>query len=65
GRIGELGDGSDAAHAQVARDALDHGVDELVAVGAPEYGAPRDAADVAAALELLRAELRPGDVVLV
>ncbi|MBW0119031.1 UDP-N-acetylmuramoyl-tripeptide--D-alanyl-D-alanine ligase [Pseudonocardia abyssalis] len=65
GRIGELGEGSDAAHAQVAADALAHGVDELVAVGAPEYGAPRDTADVDAALELLRAELRPGDVVLV
>ena len=36
-----------------------------MAVGAPEYGAPRDAPDVDAALELLRAELRPGDVVLV
>ncbi|WP_141277192.1 UDP-N-acetylmuramoyl-tripeptide--D-alanyl-D-alanine ligase [Pseudonocardia hydrocarbonoxydans] len=65
GRIGELGAGSDAAHVQVAQDALAHGVDELVAVGAPEYGAPRDAPDVDAALELLRAELRPGDVVLV
>jgi UDP-N-acetylmuramoyl-tripeptide--D-alanyl-D-alanine ligase len=65
GRIGELGEGSDAAHAQVAKDALDHGVDELVAVAAPEYGAPRAAVDVDAALELLRAELRPGDVVLV
>ena len=35
-------------------------------VDAPEYGAgARQVADVAAALELLRAELEPGDVVLV
>ncbi len=65
GRIGELGDGSAAAHARVARDAVDLGVDEIVAVGAPEYGAGRDVADVDGALGLLRAELRPGDAVLV
>ena len=65
GRIGELGDGSAAAHAAVAENARAQGVDEILAVGAPEYGADRDVADVADALELLRAELRPGDVVLV
>ena len=65
GRIGELGDDSDAAHAQVATVARESGVDELVAVGAPEYGADRETPDVDSALELLRAELRPGDVVLV
>ena len=71
GGIGELGAGSDAAHAQVAQDARAHGVDELVAVAAPEYGTSfdggrlRHAADVDEALALLRAELRPGDVVLI
>lgn len=65
GRIAELGETSAAAHAEVAAFAREHGVDELVAVGAPEYGAAREAPDVAAALDLLRAELRPGDVVLV
>ena len=38
---------------------------ELVTVDAPEYGAGRAVADVDAALALLRAELEPGDVVLV
>jgi UDP-N-acetylmuramoyl-tripeptide--D-alanyl-D-alanine ligase len=65
GRIGELGDGSAAAHASVAAVAGEHGVDEIVTVAAPEYGAGRATADVDAALALLRAELRPGDVVLV
>ncbi|MCX6464814.1 MAG: UDP-N-acetylmuramoyl-tripeptide--D-alanyl-D-alanine ligase, partial [Pseudonocardiales bacterium] len=66
GRIAELGEGSAAAHAEVAEFARARGVAELVAVGAPEYGAGvRAAADVPEALELLRAELRPGDVVLV
>jgi UDP-N-acetylmuramoyl-tripeptide--D-alanyl-D-alanine ligase len=65
GRIAELGESSATAHAEVAAFAREHGVDELVAVGAPEYGAAREAPDVAAALDLLRAELRPGDVVLV
>ncbi|MDN5749115.1 MAG: UDP-N-acetylmuramoyl-tripeptide--D-alanyl-D-alanine ligase, partial [Pseudonocardia sp.] len=71
GRIGELGAGSDAAHARVAQDARTHGVDELVAVAAPEYGTSfdggrlRHTADVDEALALLRAELRSGDVVLV
>ena len=70
GRIGELGPGSDEAHAGVAATAHGHGVDRLVAVGAPEYGAgtavpAEHVAGVDEALELLRAELRPGDVVLV
>jgi UDP-N-acetylmuramoyl-tripeptide--D-alanyl-D-alanine ligase len=65
GRIGELGDGSAAAHASVAAVAGEHGVDEIVTVGTPEYGAGRATADVDDALALLRAELRPGDVVLV
>jgi UDP-N-acetylmuramoyl-tripeptide--D-alanyl-D-alanine ligase len=65
GRIAELGAGSAAAHADLAAYARARGIDELVAVGAPEYGADREVPDVAAALDLLRAELRPGDVVLV
>ncbi|MBW0092092.1 UDP-N-acetylmuramoyl-tripeptide--D-alanyl-D-alanine ligase [Pseudonocardia sp. KRD-184] len=65
GRIGELGEGSDEAHAQVAAVARELGVDEIVAVGAPEYGAAREVPDVDTALALLHAELRPGDAVLV
>jgi UDP-N-acetylmuramoyl-tripeptide--D-alanyl-D-alanine ligase len=65
GRMAELGDESAAAHAETAAVAAELGVDELVTVAAPEYGAGRAVGDVAAALDLLRAELRPGDVVLV
>jgi UDP-N-acetylmuramoyl-tripeptide--D-alanyl-D-alanine ligase len=65
GRMGELGDASAAAHAEVAATAAELGVDELVTVGAPEYDAGRPVADVAAALDLLRPGLRRGDVVLV
>ncbi len=63
--MAELGEQSAAAHAEAAAVAAELGVDELVTVAAPEYGAGRAVADVAAALELLRAELEPGDVVLV
>jgi UDP-N-acetylmuramoyl-tripeptide--D-alanyl-D-alanine ligase len=65
GRMAELGDESGAAHAETAAVAAELGVDELVTVAAPEYGAGRAVADPAAALDLLRAELKPGDVVLV
>ena len=65
GRIAELGDASAAAHAEVAATAAELGVDHLVTVGPTEYGRGRAVADVAAALDLLRAELEPGDVVLV
>jgi UDP-N-acetylmuramoyl-tripeptide--D-alanyl-D-alanine ligase len=65
GRIAELGEGSAAAHAQVAQTARDLGVDELVAVATGDYPGARVAADVDEALELLRGELAPGDVVLV
>jgi UDP-N-acetylmuramoyl-tripeptide--D-alanyl-D-alanine ligase len=65
GRMAELGDDSAAAHAEVAAFARERGVGRLVAVGAPEYGADHDVPDVPAALDLLRAELAPGDAVLV
>jgi UDP-N-acetylmuramoyl-tripeptide--D-alanyl-D-alanine ligase len=69
GRMGELGDASAAAHAEVAATATELGVDELVAVDAPEYvpgfAGTRAVTGVDGALELLRAELEPGDVVLV
>ncbi|MET1072676.1 MAG: UDP-N-acetylmuramoyl-tripeptide--D-alanyl-D-alanine ligase [Umezawaea sp.] len=65
GRMAELGEQSAAAHAETAAVAAELGVDELVTIAAPEYGAGRAVADVAAALDLLHAELEPGDVVLV
>ncbi|HVH22463.1 MAG TPA: UDP-N-acetylmuramoyl-tripeptide--D-alanyl-D-alanine ligase [Pseudonocardia sp.] len=65
GRMAELGDGAAAAHAGVAGDARRLGVHELVAVDAPDYGVGRPVAGVDEAVELLRTELQPGDVVLV
>jgi UDP-N-acetylmuramoyl-tripeptide--D-alanyl-D-alanine ligase len=65
GRMAELGDGAAAAHAGVAGEARRLGVHELVAVDAPDYGVGRPVSGVEEAVELLRAELRPGDVVLV
>jgi UDP-N-acetylmuramoyl-tripeptide--D-alanyl-D-alanine ligase len=65
GRMGELGDEAAAAHAGVAAAARRLGVHELVAVDSPDYGAARTVGGVEEAAELLRAELRPGDVVLV
>jgi len=65
GRMAELGEQSAAAHAETAAVAAELGVAELVTIAAPEYGAGRAVADVAAALDLLHAELEPGDVVLV
>ncbi|MBN9107775.1 MAG: UDP-N-acetylmuramoyl-tripeptide--D-alanyl-D-alanine ligase [Pseudonocardia sp.] len=66
GRMAELGDTEAAAHAEVAGAAAALGVGTLVAVGEPGYGpAARHVTDPAAALALLRAEVSPGDVVLV
>ncbi len=79
GPIGELGDGADAAHAEVGRLAASH---RVVAVGEQAralYDGARSVQsqgesqgeesvlvpDVDAAIALLREELRPGDVVLV
>ncbi|GEL23305.1 UDP-N-acetylmuramoyl-tripeptide--D-alanyl-D-alanine ligase [Pseudonocardia sulfidoxydans NBRC 16205] len=66
GRMAELGDTAAAAHAEVAGAAVELGVGTLVAVGEPGYGpAARHVTDPAAALALLRAQVAPGDVVLV
>jgi UDP-N-acetylmuramoyl-tripeptide--D-alanyl-D-alanine ligase len=65
GRIAELGEGTAAAHADVAAVAHGLGVDELVAVGTTDYPGARRTDSVGEALALLRAELAPGDVVLV
>lgn len=68
GRMGELGEAAPAAHAEVTAAASELGVDEVLAVDAPDYGGGgrcRAVPDPAAALALLAAELRPGDVVLV
>jgi len=56
---------SATAHEGVALLAKELGVDELVTVDSPEYGAGRPVADAAQATALLAAELAPGDVVLV
>jgi UDP-N-acetylmuramoyl-tripeptide--D-alanyl-D-alanine ligase len=73
GMMGELGESSDAAHEEIGRLAARLGVDRLVVVG--EVAAPvlagftgRESvllSDVSAAAELLSAELRPDDVVLI
>jgi UDP-N-acetylmuramoyl-tripeptide--D-alanyl-D-alanine ligase len=77
GEMRELGADAEAAHEQVGRDAAERGVDHVVAVGRPAYGVATGAKalgggtvvevvpDVDAAVELLRAQTRAGDVVLV
>jgi UDP-N-acetylmuramoyl-tripeptide--D-alanyl-D-alanine ligase len=65
GPMRELGPETAAAHADIARLVKELGVQELVTVDSPEYGAGRPVADVPAATALLRAEVAPGDVVLV
>lgn len=76
GPMGELGADAPAEHAAVGRLARSLGVDRLLVVGAeaePIHTAHEDGwagrsehvPDVAAAVEHLRAELRPSDVVLV
>ena len=66
GEMAELGDYADEAHREVARAIEEIGVDVLIAVGpqARVYGG-RQVADAAEAIEALRDEVRPGDVVLV
>jgi UDP-N-acetylmuramoyl-tripeptide--D-alanyl-D-alanine ligase len=65
GKMGELGDSAATAHAGVAQAARELGVDRLVAVGTTDYPGARRVVDVDDAIELLAAELAPGDVVLV
>ncbi|HEY2207162.1 MAG TPA: UDP-N-acetylmuramoyl-tripeptide--D-alanyl-D-alanine ligase [Pseudonocardia sp.] len=74
GGMGELGEGSLDAHAEVGRLAARLGVPKLLGVGPGEgpdgyrsgYGEESMVVpDVAAALEVLHDRLRPGDVVLV
>jgi UDP-N-acetylmuramoyl-tripeptide--D-alanyl-D-alanine ligase len=66
GEMAELGDYADEAHREVAASVADVGVDVLISVGegARAYGGTH-AADAAEAVALLRAELQPGDCVLV
>jgi UDP-N-acetylmuramoyl-tripeptide--D-alanyl-D-alanine ligase len=77
GEMRELGAGSYAAHEHVGREAALRGLDRVVAVGEGALGVANGAEavggatvvvavpDVDAAVELLHAEVRPGDVVLV
>jgi UDP-N-acetylmuramoyl-tripeptide--D-alanyl-D-alanine ligase len=73
GKMNELGESSDADHAGVGTLASELGIDHLVCVGAPQYGAKITAgsattvhlcADKAEAL-VVAAHINPGDVVLV
>jgi UDP-N-acetylmuramoyl-tripeptide--D-alanyl-D-alanine ligase len=71
--MAELGEHSAAGHEEVGRLVRELGIDEVLLVGADSGGLSalrataggRHAADVAEALRLLAAEVRPGDVVLV
>jgi len=66
GPMAELGSLTETAHAQVGLLAGELGVQRLVAVGIECYGKDSMVVpDVAAALDLLRRQLRPHDVVLV
>jgi UDP-N-acetylmuramoyl-tripeptide--D-alanyl-D-alanine ligase len=65
GTMAEQGDATAAAHAEIAALARGLGIDRLVAVGTADYPGARRTADVDEAVELLRSEAGPGDVVLV
>jgi UDP-N-acetylmuramoyl-tripeptide--D-alanyl-D-alanine ligase len=65
GTIAEQGDETAASHAEIAALARSLGIDRLVAVGTADYPGARRTAGVDEAVELLRAEAGPGDVVLV
>jgi len=60
----ELGASSGQAHEKIGTLARDLGVDHLVAINAPEYGASLNFRTWEEALELSK-EISPGDVVLV
>jgi UDP-N-acetylmuramoyl-tripeptide--D-alanyl-D-alanine ligase len=73
GKMHELGESSDADHAAIGTLASELGIDHLVCVGAPEYGANIAASDVtsthfcnnkAEALGVAD-NINPGDVLLV
>jgi UDP-N-acetylmuramoyl-tripeptide--D-alanyl-D-alanine ligase len=66
GEMAELGDYADEAHREVARAVEEVGVDVLISVGerARVYGG-RPVAGADEAIAILRAELKPGDCVLV
>jgi UDP-N-acetylmuramoyl-tripeptide--D-alanyl-D-alanine ligase len=65
GRMAEQGDTTAAAHAEIAALARQLSIDRLVAVGTDDYPGAQRAAGVDEAIDLLRAEAGPGDVVLV
>ncbi|TWF82510.1 UDP-N-acetylmuramoyl-tripeptide--D-alanyl-D-alanine ligase [Pseudonocardia hierapolitana] len=65
GTMAEQGDDTAAAHAEIAALARRLGIDRLVAVGTADYPGARRTTDVDEAVELLRTEAGPGDVVLV
>lgn len=64
GKMHELGASSGQAHEKIGTLARDLGVDHLVAINAPEYGASLNFRTWEEALELSK-EISPGDVVLV
>jgi UDP-N-acetylmuramoyl-tripeptide--D-alanyl-D-alanine ligase len=67
GEMGELGPGAPAYHREVGEHARAGHLDLLVGVGLParDYGPDELVADPGEAAELLAAQLRPGDAVLV
>ena len=65
GRMAEQGDETGAVHAEIAAAVRELGIDRFVAVATADYPGAEHTADVDEALELLRAEAGPGDVVLV
>jgi UDP-N-acetylmuramoyl-tripeptide--D-alanyl-D-alanine ligase len=65
GRMAEQGDETGAVHAEIAAAVRELGIDRLVAVATADYPGAEHTADVDEALDLLRAEAGPGDVVLV
>jgi UDP-N-acetylmuramoyl-tripeptide--D-alanyl-D-alanine ligase len=65
GPMAEQGDGARAVHAEIAAAARELRIDRLVGVGTADYPGAELTADVGEAIDLLRGEARPGDVVLV
>jgi UDP-N-acetylmuramoyl-tripeptide--D-alanyl-D-alanine ligase len=65
GPMAEQGERSGAVHAEIAAAARALRIDRLVAVGTADYPGAERTADVGEAIDLLRAEAGPGDVVLV